>query len=255
MKNILFILPLFLSLQTFAGISIVSDLDDTIKITNSGEEIEGGINAFLKDDVFTGMPEFLTQAKAYTNELHILSASPHLLRSKILKSFKKRNIEIASLTLKNSLGGETKLEYKVKELKRIFESNSDDFILLGDDVGQDPEAYAEIQKLYPTRVLAIYIHVIKNRPFSGTPYWTSFDLFLREYLASRMTDSVVQYSAELILSEKKFPFIIPTFANCPSESRVWSWQLETPFLAEAQKVSEHIIKQCKVRSSGILALE
>lgn len=246
------ILFLLFSLSSFASITIVSDLDDTIKITNSGEEMDGAINAFLTDNVFTGMPEFLKTAKAYAPDLHVLSASPQILRGRIQSSFKKRKLEVKSIILKNSLGGESKLVYKVRELKRLFAETSDDFILIGDDVGQDPEAYAELAKLYPNRVLAIYIHVIKNRPIpGGTQYWTSFDLFLREFIASRMTESAVVEASELLLEEPKFSLIIPDFAHCPTAATVWDWQVATIHSRIAATLTAKLVKECQAASSGI----
>ena len=251
MKTILFLLIFSISSFTFASVAVLSDLDDTIKITNSGKEIDGAINAFLTDDVFSGMPQFLKEAKTYAPDLHILSASPKFLRGKISASFKKRNIEIKTLTLKNSLGGETKLEYKVAAIKKLLEESADDFVLIGDDVGQDPEAYEEIQRLYPNRILASYIHVIKNRHFAGTKYWSTFDLALREFLAGRMTESAVTLIAEKILKEPKFSFIIPSFAHCPPSAEVWSWQTSTIFSQAAFTLASKLSQQCLARSSGI----
>jgi len=255
MKNILIIICFLFSLNLFAGISIVSDLDDTIKITNSGREVDAARNAFFTDNVFTAMPEFLAAAKLYTNELYILSASPGILRSQINKTLRRNKIEFTSLILKNPIRGQSKLTYKVKQIERLLKESGDDLILIGDDVGQDPEAYQEIQRLYPERVLAVYIHVITNReiPVSGFRYWSTFDLFLKEFLANRMETSWPEKSVELLLTEKKFPMIIPVFANCPKDSSQWNWQTSTIFAPSAQKISDLILAKCKARNSSILA--
>lgn len=255
MKTILFCLGLLLSFSTAASISIVSDLDDTIKITNSGEEIDGAINAVFTTNVFTGMPEFLNAARDYSSELHVLSASPLLLRPNITGLLSKKRIAFKSLILKNALMGESKFDYKVRELKKIFEKSSDDFILLGDDVGQDPEAYGHIQKLYPNRVLAIYIHVIKNRSTpAGEKYWTSFDLFLKEFVAGRMNPGWVEKSIELLLQERSFSMIIPAFAHCPKSKTAFDWHLSTMFAQDAVPLTNKLLSSCQARS-GILARE
>jgi phosphatidate phosphatase APP1 len=251
MKFLITIILAFTSSLTLASVAILSDLDDTIKITNSGEEIDGAINAFLTDDVFTGIPEFLKEAQVYAPDLHILSASPKFLRAKISASLQKRNIPVRSITLKNSLGGESKFQYKVAAIKKLIENSGDDFVLIGDDVGQDPEAYAEIRRLFPNRILATYIHVIKNRSFTGTKYWSTFDLALREYQAGRMHSSAVTLVAEKILREPKFSYVIPSFAHCPSSLEVWRWQTGTMFSYAAFAVATKISSQCLVRSSGI----
>ena len=252
MKKILFTLSLVFSLSSYAGVSIVSDLDDTIKITNSGQEIDGAISAFFKNDVFTGMPDFFSAARLYTNELHILSASPKLLRTRISSTLKAKKIQFESLILKNAAGGESKLEYKVAALKKILDASADDFILIGDDVGQDPEAYKAIADLYPNRILAIYIHVINGRdiPDGIVKYWTTFDLFLREHTAGRMLAAWVGMGAELMLQEKKNELIIPDFAKCPATPAVWAWQLATEFRKAALDVSVKMTKYCLSRNSS-----
>ena len=252
MKKIILILCLVFSLSSFASISIVSDLDDTIKITNSGEELDGAISAFFKNDVFTGMPDFFSAARLYSNELHILSASPKILRLRISSTLKAKKIQFESLTLKNAIAGESKLDYKVSAIKKLFEASSDDFILIGDDVGQDPEAYKAIQELYPNRVLAIYIHVINGRdlPEGVVKYWTTFDLFLREHSAGRMLPAWVGMGAELVLLEKKNQMIIPDFAKCPTNPAVFAWQLGTEFRKLALEVSLKMTKYCLSRNSG-----
>jgi phosphatidate phosphatase APP1 len=250
MKKLIFIFSLLFSLNTFASISIVSDLDDTIKITNSGSEIEGGISAFLKNDVFTGIPEFFSAARLYTNELHVLSASPKILRGKITSTLNGKQIKFESLILKE--GSQSKFDYKVGELKKLLTASPDDFIFVGDDVGQDPEAYLEIKRLFPNRVLAVYIHVINGRdiPASAVKFWTSFDLFMREQIAGRMLPSYVGFAAELTLREKKMKFIFPDFAKCPTTDESYSWQLSTEFIKIAKEVSEKLTNYCLSRSSG-----
>jgi hypothetical protein len=250
MKKLLLFLSVVLSLSSYASISIVSDLDDTIKITNSADEINGGISAIFKNDVFTGVPEFFSAARLYTNELHILSASPKILRGKITSTLNLKKIQFESLILKE--GGGSKFDYKVAELKKLFAKTSDDFIFLGDDVSQDADAYEAIRALYPNRVLAIYIHVVKGNPVPATAikYWTSFDLFVREQIAGRMLPSWVGHSAEVTLNEKKMKFIFPDFAKCPTTADVYSWQLTTEFAREANDVTQKLLQYCLSRNSG-----
>jgi phosphatidate phosphatase APP1 len=253
MKNIFILFLSLISFNSFAGIVIVSDLDDTIKITNSGEEVDGAINAVFSNDVFSGISDFFTASRFYADEVHVLSASPLILRPKIISTLRKHRIQIESLTLKNALMGESKLAYKMKELQRLLEKGSDDFILMGDDVGQDPEVYDEIKKLYPNRILAIYIHEIKGRklPSSAFKYWTSFDLFLKEYVAGRMSTAWVDQAAEKMLTEKEMELVFPDFARCPLTPEIWLWQLRSLFARESFALAKKFNLYCLSRSSGI----
>jgi hypothetical protein len=256
MKTLFIGLSLFVSFTLSASVSIVSDLDDTIKITNSGDTVDGAINAALKSDVFSGITEFFMGAKNYAQDLYVLSASPTVLRLKIQSTLSKRHIEFKKLILKNPADQESKFTYKVREINKIMSETSDDFLLIGDDVGQDPEVYAEIQRLHPQRVLAIYIHVINNREIpAGLRYWTSFDLFLREFAAGRMAPGWVEKGIELMLTEKETQKIIPSFAHCPTTTGVWSWQQDSDYAPEALSISLKISQSCQATRSGILALQ
>jgi len=228
----------------FGSVSILSDLDDTIKITQG----RGRPTDFLGDDVFTGMPEFFQESQSYVDSLYILSASPSILESKIKSTLKKKRISYRSLILRKNVS-EDKFSYKVKSIKKIMDSSKDDFIFLGDDLGKDPEVYAEISRLYPGRVLGIYIHVVNGRPFKGklTSYWTSFDLFLREFEAYRMNFSGVEKIIEKLMKEKNLHLIFPKKAQCPTSASVWDWQVRTIFMDKAQILINKFTSFCKLR--------
>lgn len=249
MKRFVLIAFISTSLSAFGGVSILSDLDDTIKITQSS----GNVIDYIASDVFTGMPEFFKASQDHTNELHILSASPTILREKIKLGLKKHHIEFQSLVLRKNVM-EEKFIYKVREIKKIMEKNSDDFILIGDDYGQDPEVYAEIKRLFPDRIKSAYIHVIKGRnlPQAVTAYWTSFDLFLREHIKQRINPGWIDQAARILLREKDFRRIIPKKALCPTEARIFEWQLLTVFQVEAYEVTKKITDSCRAIRSSIL---
>ncbi len=244
MRNILFSILIFLSSNVFASTSILSDLDDTIKITQG----RGRPTDFLGDDVYTGMPEFFKESQSYSNSLYILSASPSILLNKIKATLKKKGIEYHGLVLRKNVS-EDKFSYKVKAIKKIMDSSPDDFIFLGDDLGKDPEVYTEIARQYPGRVSGIYIHVVNGRPLKGkmTPYWTSFDLFLREFEAFRMSSSGVEKIIDILLQDKNLHLIFPKKAQCPTTSSIWEWQVRTIFMNEAQTLMKKFTGFCQLR--------
>lgn len=246
MKSLSILFILLISLSSYAGVSILSDLDDTIKITQAGESSD-----ILGDDIYLGMNDFFEGAKSYSSSLHILSASPGLLRTHIVKTLKKSNIEFESLTLRKNIFGD-KFTYKVRVIESIMNSTSDDFIFVGDDLGKDPEVYAEIEKRYPSRVLAKYIHVVEGReiPAEVTPYWTSFDLAMREFIAGRMDADKVESMVDKFMKETSLDFVFPKKAQCPNESQIWDWQIQTVFQQEASTLIKKFVRFCQQRQSG-----
>lgn len=257
MKKLTLLFLLFISFSTFARVIVVSDLDDTIKIINSGNEVEAARNALTTNIVFTGIPSFYRELARYTDELHILSAGPSVLRNKIIKDLGIHGIEFLELELRKLTRWEDKLTHKVNYLLKLMKANPEDqFILIGDDVGKDPEAYDEIMRHYPGRVLASYIHVINNRdiPKTQTKYWLTSDVFLREYNAGRMPMAAVTYGFEQLLNEEKLEMIVPHFAHCPKTPIAWSWQVLTPFAFEANKLVKKVTRHCTDRLIQTLPL-
>lgn len=250
MKKLSLFFLIFLSFSSFARVIVVSDLDDTIKIINSGNEVEAARNALTTNIVFTAIPSFYQELARYTDELHILSAGPSVLRKKIIKDLGIHGIDFVELELRKLSRWEDKLTHKVNYLVKLMKANPDDqFILIGDDVGKDPEAYDEIMRHYPGRVLASYIHMINNRaiPQSQTKYWLTTDIFVREFNAKRMPMAAVTYGFEQLLNEEKTEMMIPAFAHCPKTALAWSWQALTPFAFEANKLIKKINRHCTTR--------
>lgn len=249
MKYTIIILSLLFSLTLSASVSILSDLDDTIKITQaSGDPAD-----ILGDKAYTGMPEFYAAATNYSKELHILSASPSFIRSRIQNVLSRHKISYKSLVLRDNILEDT-LNYKVKNIQKILERTNEDFILIGDDIGEDPEAYAEIKRLYPDRILAVYIHSVngRNHRTAAFSYWTSFDLSLMEYLEGRMSPRAVDAIGAKLWAEANMELIFPKEAQCPKTYLVWEWQLRTAFQQQANSLINKFLNFCQARQSTII---
>ncbi len=251
MKNILLILLVMVSFSVHGAITVVSDLDDTIKITVAG----GNATDIIGDDVYAGIPEFLDGLKGHADKLYILSASPAFMRLKIESTLRKKGISYQGLILRSNLF-EEKFNYKFKAIKKLMDNSSDDFIFIGDDLGKDPEVYAEMRRLYPGRVLSVYIHVVNGRKLSQNVinYWTSFDLFLREFESFRMEAQSVEMIFDKLLNQENMNFIFPKKASCPTSSSVWEWQTRTIFMQEASKLIEKFTRFCQARQSDNILL-
>lgn len=248
MKTLITSFVLCFTLKAFAGITMIADLDDTIKIINSGNYATISFNALLKNRVFTGMPELLEESREYSDKFYVVSASPAFIRKKIVSSLKSFDIRYDEIMLKSFRGLlESKHSFKLRTIQEIIEATEDDIILLGDDVSHDPAVYDELVKLYPDRILASYIHVIKGRPLpeSAIPHFTSFDVAVLEYEAGRMHQDAVMRIYETLMNEKKLQRIIPGFALCPQDERPWESLKNSAFSEEASQISEKIVNYCR----------
>ncbi len=226
---------------------IISDLDDTIKRTNAGSTIPAGINALFTRKVFPGIPELFKTLESEVNGLYVLSNSPHIFRLNICRLMKKYNLNPDHVQTRSLIKNKDKFKYKYDYIvKKIISTNSK-AILMGDDVGEDPEVYAKVLKNYPEHVAGIYIHVIKNRevPSVVTKIHSFLDIALSEYKSERLNFSQLSVMVNRFNSIKKFKKLFPKFKHCPRSS----WRSETAgeIVDIVNNMTNTVIKFCKNR--------
>lgn len=235
------VLALLLSFNLSAKTIIISDLDDTIKQTNS--KLPVGV---FSSKIFAEVDTLLSQMSTYSEELYVLSASPTVLRKKIERLLEKHSIKANGIILRNYLSRESKFDYKLNAIKDIMDKTDADVIFLGDDVGEDPEIYAEAKRLYGNRVLAIYIHTIENRviPSDIIKYISSFDVAYHEYKERRLEmNQAIDLAKKLDKADAKD--IVPYFAYCPEEVGFWAGYENPVLFYYVKKVAVKILAHCK----------
>ena len=247
-RGLRYFLILFLSLSAsaWAKTIIISDLDDTIKQTNSDSGLDVLRNGVFTRKIFSGMDALLTSMEKYSDGLYILSASPTQIRGRVNSLLKKFNIKAEEVILRNYFSRESRFDYKLNAIKKIMDETDADVVLMGDDVGEDPEIYLEAKRLFGERVLAIYIHLVKNRPLPEeiTPYISSFDIAFHEYRHKRMDfDGVVELAK--LIEKSSMKDVVPYFTYCPKEVGFWT-DFENPVLQiYLKRVSVKIIEYCQ----------
>ena len=91
MKNIVILLTLIFSFQAFS-LTIVTDLDDTLKVTNVSNSARAIWNALFSKKAFKGMPKLIQTMDGYVSGVYILSASPSLIGRRITSFLNKNEI-------------------------------------------------------------------------------------------------------------------------------------------------------------------
>jgi len=245
MKKSLYLFLLSFSFSSLAAITVVSDLENTISIN--------GLTGTLSDQVYTSMPEVLNASRHYAGQVDIMSHTVALMRGKISKTLEKQNIRVDNIILRSVLVNQPEKTFKINELKKLISRSGDDFILIGDDVGEDPEVFDEIKKLYPQRILAGYVHLVKGRvlPQSLIGYYTGFDLVLREFAAGRMSDSGVKEVYQKLMEEQDLKKVFPVLTQCPINPKTYLWHLTTPYRKESLALSKKFYAFCLSRLPGL----
>lgn len=151
------------------GLSVISDIDDTIKISNVLDKKELIKNTFVNPYLVTnGFPEYYEKLKAKGAFFHYVSASPWQLYPS-LKPFMDRNFPKGTLSLRHFRVKDSSLlkflepstEYKINKITSIVNRYpKHQFILIGDSGEHDPEVYAEIYQRFPSNIRSIQIRKV-----------------------------------------------------------------------------------------------
>ena len=245
-----FLVSLFLLLSFVVQASdliVISDFDDTIKRTNVDSSGRALYNSLFTQRIFPGMNDLFDAMDSYSNGLYILSNSPNALRFNIFKLIEKHNlnpIEVQTRKLpKDRDGFKYKYNYVVSKIKNL----NTKVILVGDDVGEDPEVYAKVKQDYPANVAAVYIHLVKNReiPSTVTPYLTIMDIAIAEYQSMRMNFNQAYLLAQNIVDKYSLSELFPKFVYCPKNDSFWSTNRPDEFQDVMTETIDNITLFCK----------
>jgi len=149
------------------GVSVISDIDDTVKITQVGDRKRLFENTFYRNfREVEGMSPLYRQLAAQNIAFHFVSSSPWQLYGPLQEFLGKAGFPPATLNLKSvrfrdkslfdlfKKGTETKPK-QIDQILRRFPRRQ--FILIGDNGEQDPEVYGDFARRYPSQIQRILI--------------------------------------------------------------------------------------------------
>lgn len=152
------------------GVTFISDIDDTIKITGVTSSTQTLINTFTGE--FKAVPEMSQIYRHWKNQTNgtfaYLTASPDQLYPFLRQFFDRelfpqgsahmRHFTWFDLNFISFFMSSNYVEKKLNTLKMFFEKTQRRrFVLLGDIFQKDPEIYAEIASKYADRIVKIFI--------------------------------------------------------------------------------------------------
>ncbi len=154
------------------GVSIISDIDDTIKISDVTDRKQLLYNTFYKDiKLVPGMAEKYQHWLQADGALHFVSSSPWQLYPVLTTAIEKAGFPVADYALKTFRFRDSSLlnlfvkstETKPPQIKQILQRYPErTFILVGDSGEFDPEIYAKIKQQFPQQIKQILIRNVTN---------------------------------------------------------------------------------------------
>ena len=179
------------------GLSIISDVDDTLKHSNVPNRRDLFQNTFARDFApVPGMPDLFRAAATAGAAFHYVSGSPWQLYEPLAEFWLSQGYPAGSFHLKRFRLRESarKLHHmspqkahKQAAIAPILAAFPErQFVLIGDSGEQDPEIYAHFLREHPEHVAHVFIRAVRGRAvdlvrlqqtFNGLPEsrWTTYE--------------------------------------------------------------------------------
>ncbi len=159
------------------GISIISDIDDTIKLSQVANKRTLLNNTFLKEyELVPGMVPLLQQWQSLGAGFHYVSSSPWQLYQQLASFFAKEGLpqgsfHLRAFRLRDHLIRRILLmrrSGKATYIRHILKSYPNrKFVLVGDSGEADPEIYAAMAAKFPDQVAKILIRRVPAEKFDS----------------------------------------------------------------------------------------
>lgn len=167
------------------GLSVISDIDDTIKITEVRDRNATLRNTFLREfQPALGMAEFYQRlARERGAQFYYISASPWQLYEPLQEFVGKQGFPRGTFELKEFRWKSRKffslftdpVKYKTGVIEPLLtQFPKRRYILIGDSGEKDPEIYAALARKYPKQIERILIRDVTNEPAASERYTKAF---------------------------------------------------------------------------------
>ena len=176
-----------------SGISVISDIDDTVKVTQVTDRVAMLDRTFFQDfEAVAGMAQLYQRLADRDATFHFVSSSPWQLYEPLdefmtANNFPPRSMSLKSVRLKDRTIQnlfETGLVTKPIQIEPILRAYPQRrFILVGDSGEHDPEAYALIMKKHPQQIERVWIRNVTDASTSDA----RFEPLLAETDAAKWT--------------------------------------------------------------------
>ena len=166
------------------GLSVISDLDDTIKVSQVKDHDALLAHTFVKP--FQAVPGMAARYAAWEQDgavFHYLSASPWQLAPFLSEFMAAEKFPLGELTLKHFRWKDSSFfdlfqspaAYKVPVIAAVLARfPGRQFVLVGDAGEQDPEIYGTIARRHAAQIAGIYIRLLEGDDPAAPRFATAF---------------------------------------------------------------------------------
>jgi Uncharacterized conserved protein (DUF2183) len=233
---------------------VVSDVDDTIKVTNVLNKPMKIFNSLFSKKAFSGMAELYQELFQEETAVFYLSGSPKLIEKNIKKFLEKNHFpQVHQMILKKDK--QDTFVYKTTAIRNLISRyKPEQIILIGDDTQVDPEVYLTIAKERPDLVKKIYIRVVRNRKLPGGDliqgFFSPVEIAGDLYLDGRFDSKSMQVVAKGFINQNEDSKLAIRKRYCPEDGRLELDEIrhkmtEQTLITLIEKSQKKIISTCR----------
>lgn len=167
------------------GVSIISDVDDTIKHSNVPNRRDLFRNTFTRTFVpIAGMPELYRDCAEAGAAFHFVSGSPWQLYEPLREFMRTEGYPVGSFHLKRfrirdsarKIRMSPQKAHKRAAIEPILAAFPErQFVLIGDSGEQDPEIYASFLRERPQQIAGVFIRTVRDETRDSERLQAAFD--------------------------------------------------------------------------------
>lgn len=167
------------------GVSVISDIDDTIKDSNVLDKSELLRSTFMREfKAVTGMSELYDDMSRSGVAFHYVSGSPWQLYEPLQEflldaGFPQGTMHLKYFRIKDSSALDlirSQTATKMAAIEPILAAYPDrKFLLFGDSSEQDPEIYGNLARQHPDQIVGIYIRNVTQSNRDDPRFNVAFD--------------------------------------------------------------------------------
>lgn len=252
---------LTLSFSVSAKTIVISDIDDTIKMTGVlNNKISVSLKGIFGKQAFAGMSELYNEFDRMGASIYYVSGSPQMIDGRIESFLTDREFPYPNQRfLKDKISSDT-YKFKTESIREILNQDPTiTAILIGDDTEHDPHVYHDISQEFPGRIEAIYIRAVQNAELPVNPlmknFFSSVEIAAKELVRGKLKQTELENVVHGFVEQTNESGIQLKKFYCPKEGRKSISDLILKFQATGHgpivellsRTQQKIIKSCKNR--------
>lgn len=255
--------------NSLSDVIVISDIDDTIRISNIHSPLGTLKNYLHSDRAFHGISRIFENLTSQGAQVQYVSSIPKPIRYLAQRFLNKSGFPAGRLWSRTS---SSKSDHKTSSIREIMKDNPNArVILIGDNGEHDPQIFAKLQadaELGP-RIQDVYIHELYKEalPPGQQPFFTAGDLSARLAKSGIVTEEfaldAVRSTESALHDRGRQSLVLPEFSEVSAEriganfDSLIAEEKDLNLRAELRKLGESLAERASAarRSSKINCLK